>query len=155
MFILMKRLWCHNSTTSLLWYWNMCERWLWSFCCSENRLVSHDSSFAKCKALGACIICFDGSWQQVSQRSLLYIGFKLWLQKNLKSCHGFGHRDTIGLAERLVLWDGKPWHDLGNRDAIQQLTHQVYLKGTGHNGWVRSDRGAIGQNRDAILDLCD
>jgi len=42
-----------------------------------------------------------------------------------------------------------------NRDAIQQLPHQVYLKGTGRNGWVKSDRGAIGQNHDAISDLCD
>ena len=72
------------------------------------------------------------------EKLMLYIGFKLWLQENLKSCHDFGHRDTIGLAERLVFWDGKSWHDLGNHDAIQQLPHQVYLKGTGHNGWVRT-----------------
>jgi len=56
---------------------------------------------------------------------ILASNWEFW--KTLKSCHDSGHRDTIGLAERLVL-------EMENRDAIQQLPHQVYLKGTSHDG---------------------
>jgi len=76
-------------------------------------------------------------WSDIRFRhndELLYIGFKLRIQVTLKSCHDFGHRDTIGLVGSMVFWDGKSWHDLGNRDTIQHLPHQVSLKGTGHNG---------------------
>jgi len=45
---------------------------------------------------------------------LLYIGFKLRIQETLKSCHDSGHRDTIGLAERLVL-------EMENRDTIWEI----------------------------------
>jgi len=79
---------------------------------------------------------------------MLYIGFKLWLQENLKSCHDFGHPDTIGLAERLVFWDGKSWRD--STTFSPSLPERDWSQRLGQN-----NRGAIGQNRDAIVDLYD
>ena len=40
--------------------------------------------------------------------------FHLRIQETLKSCHYYGHRDTIGLAERFVL-------EMENRDTIWEI----------------------------------
>ena len=52
------------------------------------------------------------------KKYLLYIGFKLRLQENLKSCHDCKHRDTIELAERLVL-------EMENRDTIWEIVTRL------------------------------
>jgi len=51
------------------------------------------------------------------------------------------------------LWDGKSWHDLGNRDAIQLLPHQVSLERDWSQRLFRQNRAAIVQNRDTIFGL--
>jgi len=55
-----------------------------------------------------------------------------WLQigfaGNLKSRHDLRHCGTILLAGSKDPWDGKSWHDLGNRDTIRLLPHQVSLE---------------------------
>jgi len=85
---------------------------------------------------------------------MLYIGFKLRLQENLKSCHDCKHRDTIGLVERLVL-------EMENRDTIWEIVTRFnnFSPSLPERDWsqrlFRDNRGAIGQNRGTILDCCD
>ena len=77
---------------------------------------------------------------------VLYIGFKLDLQKNLKSCHDFWHRDTIGLAvSKVVLRRKIVPRDLGNRDTIQLLPHQVSLERDYSQRLPRENRGTVGE----------
>ena len=130
-----KRLWWKKWHQKRIWW--MCLpshcldqgssiSWTWSSLLKSNSLLERAAWWLMVKLASSPIRSQGGEcWILASN---------LWTQESLKSCHDFGHRGTIGLAVGVVFWDGKLWHDLGNHDAIQQLPHQVSLKGTGHNG---------------------
>ena len=53
------------------------------------------------------------------------------------SCVGYWLQIVFAENPVIVLrldWQGAWYFEMENRDVIQQLPHQVYLKGTGHNG---------------------
>jgi len=76
------------------------------------------------------------------------------MQETLKSWHDFGHRGTIGLAVSLVF-------EMENRDTIWEIVMRFnnFLTKLPERDWsqrlVQSNRGAIGQNHDVILDFYD
>jgi len=84
----------------------------------ENPFQSCGKDQHQCEFQHRCVVY----WLQIENSGNPEIVSRFWA-----SWH-----DWIG--REVGSWDGKSWHDLGNRDTIQQLPHQVYLKGTSHNG---------------------